>query len=144
MPFEFRRIVRAALLAVTLFSAAFACGSAASPAPNELDRRVDEISQQALTTRPAIALVDSDRQAAARHRAQLTLPGWLLTALFEAAALAYFWSSGAAAGLRDRLRRRFHGETAVRFAFGGALALVARLAALVPAFYLYRVERAMG
>ncbi len=144
MPFEFWRIVRAALLAVTLFSAAFAFGSAASQAPNELDRRVDEISQQALTTQPAIALVDPDRQAAARRRAQLTLPGWLLAALFEAAALAYFWSSGAAAAMRDRLRRRTAGETTVRFVFGAALALIARVAAVVPAFYLYRVERAMG
>jgi STE24 endopeptidase len=144
MPFEFRRIVRTTLFAVTLCSATFAFGSAASQAPNELDRRVDEISQRALTAQPAIALVDPDRQAAAQRRAQMTLPGWLLAALFEAAALAYFWSSGGAAALRDRLRRRVGREATVRFAFGAALALIARVAALVPAFYLYRVERMMG
>ncbi len=64
-------------------------------------------------------------------------------ALFEAVALAYFWSSGAAAALRDRLRRRLHAEWSVRFAFGAALAFIARLAALLPAFYLYRVDRVM-
>lgn len=141
MPFEFRRIVVAALLAASLFSIAFAYASAAS---NELDRRVNELSERALTTQPVIALVDPDRQAAAQRRAQLTLPGWLLGALLEAGALAYFWSTGRAAALRDRLRRRLGREAAVRFSFGAALALIARLAAFVPAFYLYRVERAMG
>lgn len=144
MPFDFRRIVRAALIAGIFVAVAFAVAIAASPRPNQLDRRVDAISQRALLTQPAIALVDPDRQAAAHRRASLTLPGWLLTAAFEAAALAYFWSSGAAAGLRDRLRRRLNHEGTVRFAFGAALALIARLAGLVPSFYLYRVDRVMG
>ncbi|MGA8533536.1 MAG: M48 family metalloprotease [Candidatus Tumulicola sp.] len=143
MALEYRRIVRGALVAVALFVAGFAVASAALQRPNELDRRIDAISDTALLTQPAIALVDAPRQSAAERRAALTLPGWVLTALLEAAALAYFWRSGAAAALRDRLRRQFRLESSVRFAFGAVLALVARLAALLPAFYLYRVERVM-
>ncbi|MBV8116669.1 MAG: hypothetical protein JOZ01_01755, partial [Candidatus Eremiobacteraeota bacterium] len=117
--------------------------SAASERPNQLDRRVDAIPAAALLSQPAIALVDSARQEAARRRVDLMLPGWVLMVVFEAVALAYFWGSGAAARLRDRLRRQLHADWSVRFAFGAALALLARLAALLPAFYLYRVERIM-
>lgn len=144
MPLNIGRTARAALLVLTLFAAAIAAATAASPRPNELDRRVDRISERALMTQSAIALVDPDRQAAARRRAELMLPGWLLGAVLEAAALAYFWVSGGAAALRDRLRRRMAGEAPVRFAFGAVLALIARTAGLLPAFYLYRVERVMG
>ncbi len=131
------------LLAIAMFAGCFAVVTAASERPNQLDRRADALSISDLVSQPAIVLVDSARQAAALRRAELTLPGWLLTAVLEAAALAYFWSSGAAAALRDRLRRRLHSEWSVRFVFGAALALIARLAALIPAFYLYRVERIM-
>lgn len=92
-------------------------------------------------TEPARALVDPDRQAAATRRVHWTLVGWFLTSLFEAMALFYLWSSGNAAALRNALRRRVRAEWGVRFLFGAALALVARLAALLPAFYLYRVDR---
>jgi Zn-dependent protease with chaperone function len=143
MPFEPRRIVCGALVAIVLFAAGFAVATAAAQRPNQLDRRVDAISDGALSARPAVALVDSARQTAAERRSELTLPGWALMAVFEAIALAYFWSSGGAAALRERLRRRFRAEWMVRFAFGAALALIARLAALIPAFYLYRVERVM-
>ncbi len=116
---------------------------AAAGRPNELDRAVDAIPAQALLTQPAIALVDPARQQAAVMLVKLTLPGWVLMALCEFVALAYFWNSGNAALLRDRLRRKLRSETYVRFAFGAALGLIARLAALVPSFYLYRVERVM-
>jgi STE24 endopeptidase len=62
----------------------------------------------------------------------------------QIAILAYFWRSGLAALLRDGLRRTVRLEFFVRFAFGGALALLARTLTLVPEFYLYRVERIMG
>ena len=58
-------------------------------------------------------------------------------------ALFYLWSSGGAARLRDTSRALFRSEWAVRFLFGAALALVARLAAFLPAFYLYRVDRTL-
>lgn len=138
-----RRIFCAAILAITLSAAAPGVASAAFARPNQLDRRVDAISSQSLLSQPALALVDPDRQAAAVRLARLTLPGWVLMALLEAGALAYFWRSGAAAALRDRLRRSVRAEWGVRFAFGAALALIARVAALLPAFYLYRVERVM-
>src|SRR6185503_9886056 len=65
------------------------------------------------------------------------------SALPACAALAYFWRSGGAAAWRDALRRRIRPEFAVRFVFGASLAGIARLAALIPDFYLYRVERVM-
>ncbi len=113
----------------------------AAERPNGLDRRVDALTQTQLMTQPARALVDPDRQAAATRRVHWTLLGWVLTSLFEAVALFYLWSSGRAAALRDALRRRIGSEWGVRFLFGASLALVARVAALLPAFYLYRVDR---
>jgi STE24 endopeptidase len=112
--------------------------------PNSLDRRVDAIPQSTLLTQPATALVDPARQTAAVRRVHWTLPGWILMQLFEAVALFYLWSSGRAAALRDWLTRRIRSEWGLRFAFGAALGLVARLAAFIPAFYLYRVERVWG
>jgi STE24 endopeptidase len=114
---------------------------AAVERPNGLDRRVDALTQTQLMSQPARTLVDPARQAAAARRVHWTLIGWVLTSLFEAAALFYLWSSGKAAALRDALRRRIRSEWGVRFLFGAALALVARAAALLPAFYLYRVDR---
>jgi Zn-dependent protease with chaperone function len=143
MPLDPRRFLCATLVALALFAFGYATAVAASQRPNQLDRRVDAIAQSELLAQPAIALVEPARQAAAQRRADLTLPGWVLMAVFEAAALAYFWRSGGAAALRDRLRRRLRAEWSVRFIFGATLALIARAAALLPAFYLYRVERVM-
>jgi Zn-dependent protease with chaperone function len=117
--------------------------TAASQHPSSLDLRVDSIPRDTLLTEPATALVDPARQAAALRRAHWTVVGSLLIALFEALALFYLWSSGGAAALRDWLRRRIRSEWGVRFLFGAALALVARLAAFVPSFYLYRVDRTL-
>ncbi|HVA34399.1 MAG TPA: M48 family metalloprotease [Candidatus Baltobacteraceae bacterium] len=144
MALGYRRILHATIALVFVLLAGSAVASAATIRPNALDRRVDAIPAYELLTRPAVALVDPDRQAAAIRLVHLTLPGWIAMALFEAAALFYFWSSGSAAALRDRLRRSLRGESAVRFWFGAALALIARAAAVLPAFYLYRVERVMG
>ena len=113
------------------------------PRPDALNLRVDSISSQALVSEPATALVDPARQAAAIRRAHWTVFGWLLIAFFEGIALFYFWNSGRAAALRDALRRRLRRERDVRFLFGAALGLIARVAAFAPAFYLYRVDRAL-
>ena len=117
---------------------------AAIARPNALDRRVDaRFSTSELMTQPATALVDPDRQVAHR-RVHWSLFGWVMIELFEAAALFYLWSSGGAAALRDWLRRRVRSERNVRFLFGAAPpALVARVAALAPAFYMFRVERTL-
>ena len=117
--------------------------ASAAMRPNGLDLRVDALTRSALLSEPATALVDPARQAAAIRRAHWTVFGYVLTQLFEAAALIYLWSSGGAAALRDRLRRRFRSESSVRFLFGAALALVARLAGFIPSFYLYRVGRTL-
>jgi hypothetical protein len=118
-------------------------GAVASAQPSALDQRVDALSRSALLTEPAILLVDPARQAAALRRTHWTVIGFVLTAVFEAAALFYLWNSGDAAAWRDLLRRRLRGEWSVRFLFGGALALVARVAAFLPSFYLYRVDHAL-
>jgi len=132
--------VAALILAVLGFCAvAFAARQ-----PDALDVRVDFLTRRALLTEPATALVDPARQLGAQRRAHWTVVGFVLAQLFEAGALLYLWSSGAAAALRDRLRRRVRGEWIVRFLFGAALALVARVAALLPSFYLYRVDHMLG
>jgi STE24 endopeptidase len=136
------RVLCGLLFAVSLL-ATFSVARAASERPNALDRRVDSISRNALMSEPATALVDPARQAAAVRRAHWTLPGWVLILLCESIALFYLWSSGGAAALRDWLRRRIGSDWILRFAFGAALALVARVASFVPAFYLYRIARAM-
>lgn len=117
--------------------------AAAVERPNSLDLRVDALSTSTLLSEPATRLVDPARQAAAIRRAHWTVTGFMLTQIFEAVALFYLWSSGWAARLRDSLRARCRSEWPVRFLFGAALALVARLAAFLPAFYLYRVDRTL-
>lgn len=143
MALERRRVLCGVIVAAILALVALGIAAAAIERPNALDRRVDALSDRALLTLPASALVDGPRQIAARRRAHWTLPGWMLVQIFEAVALFYLWSSGGAAALRDRLRRGVRSEWGVRFLFGAALALLARSAALLPSFYLYRVERTM-
>jgi hypothetical protein len=136
--------MRYGIALAALVLAVLAGGVAAAARPNALDLRVDALTTRALLSEPAARLVDADRQAAAIRRAHWTVFGFVLTQLFEAAALFYLWSSGGAASLRDRLRRRLGNEWQVRFLFGAALALVARIAALAPVFYLYRVDHILG
>ncbi len=112
--------------------------------PNGIDHRVDALSDAMLLARPAAALVDAARQAAAVRLEHWLLPGLLVSILAQVAGLAYFWRSGAAARVRDRLRRIVRAEFAVRLLFGAALGLVARISGLIPEFYLYRIERLWG
>ncbi|MDQ2992338.1 MAG: M48 family metalloprotease [Candidatus Eremiobacteraeota bacterium] len=132
-----------------VFVAMLLCASA-SPAhaalqrPNATDQRVSAIPQSTLLDRPAKALVDPDRQAAAARLIRWKAPGWLLMVLAQILALAYFWRSGGAAAWRDRLRQSIRSEFFVRVLFGASLAAIARFAALLPDFYLYRVEWVMG
>jgi len=132
------------MLAAVLLFLGLTLAAMAAHLPSSLDLRVDALSTQALLTQPASKLLDPERQAAAVRRAHWTLIGFVLIQLFEAGALLYLWSSGGAARLRDWLRRRAESEWNLRFAFGAMLALVARLAALIPSFYLYRVDHALG
>lgn len=138
------KVLAAAALAFVLGAAASPIIASAVERPSALDLRVDSLSTRAVLNEPGALLVDPARQAAAIRRAHWTVFGFVLTQVVEAVALFYLWSSGGAASLRDRLRRRFASEWSVRFLFGAALALVARLAAFFPAFYLYRVDHTLG
>lgn len=113
-------------------------------AVDALNRHVDALAPSALLSQPLSALVDADRQAAGARLISLELPGWFAALFAQAIVLFYFWRSGGAARWRDALRKRLRSETTVRFAFGATLALIARAAAIVPAFYLWRVDRIMG
>lgn len=113
-------------------------------AADALNRHVDALASAQLLTHPISALVDAQRQAAGARLISLELPGWFVAILAQAVVLLYFWRSGGAARWRDALRARFGSESAVRFAFGATLALLARAAALIPSFYLWRIERVMG
>lgn len=137
------RILCGLFVAVAFLGTFSAARAAATDRPNALDRRVNALSRSALLSEPATLLVDPARQAAALRRAHWTLPGWIAILLCESAALFYLWSSGGAAGLRNWLRRRFRSEWTLRFTFGAALALIARVASFLPSFYLYRVARTM-
>jgi Zn-dependent protease with chaperone function len=112
--------------------------------PNAIDHRVDALSTHTLLTHSAAQLVDPERQLAALRLVHWFLPGWFLAVALPVLALAYYWRSGRAAAVRDLLRRRFHDENIVRFGFGASIGLIVRVAALLPNFYLYRVERAMS
>jgi STE24 endopeptidase len=129
---------RALLAALSVFLLAV------SPRPNALDQAVNALSDATLLSHPASALIDSARAAAADRLLHLMVPGWLVTFALQILVLAYFWQSGLAARLRDRLRRRFENEFVVRFFFGAALGLVGRLAGLIPDLYIYRVQRSMS
>lgn len=111
--------------------------------PNALDREVSAISAHALLTQSPYALVDPARAAAAQHLQQFTLPVWLVTIVLQIAVLAWFWSSGRSARLRDRLRATIRSEFWVRFWFGALVALLDRAAALIPQFFQYRITRIM-
>lgn len=116
---------------------------AALARPNATDKHVSAIPQATLLAEPARLLADPQRQAAAARLVRWKAPGWIVMVLAQILALAYFWRSGGAAAWRDRLRRGIRSEFVVRFLFGASLAGMARLAALVPDFYLYRVDRVM-
>lgn len=139
----FRRVLGISLLVCIAFALCRGAGAAAER-PNALDLSVDAISTAALMHSPATRLTDAPRQAAADRLVDYQVPGWILSALFEALALAYFWLSGGAAAWRDRLRRSLRSVGALRFWFGATLGLIARAAAFPTSFYLYRVEHVMG
>jgi STE24 endopeptidase len=112
--------------------------------PNALDRAVDAISAHALLTQSPLSLIDPARAAAAQHLEQFTIPVWIVTVVVQIAVLAWFWSSGRSARLRDRLRMAIRSEFWVRFWFGALLALIDRIAAFIPLFLQYRMAWSMG
>ncbi len=112
--------------------------------PNALDHVVNAIPAHALLTQSPFFLVDPARAAAAQHFEQFTIPVWFVTIAVQIAVLAWFWSSGRSARLRDRLRARIGSEFWVRFWFGALLAMIDRAAAFIPMFFQYRMSWIMG
>jgi STE24 endopeptidase len=131
-------------LAAIFFLCAPEIALATSPRPNELDQAVNALSDPTLLSHPASALIDSERATAAHRLERLMLPGWFIEFALQIIVLAYFWQSGLAARLRERLRRRFGNGFTMHFAFGAALGLIGRLAGLLPELYIYRVFRSMS
>jgi Zn-dependent protease with chaperone function len=111
--------------------------------PNALDREVTALGNKTLLTQPPAALIDPARAAAATRLEQFQIPLWFVMIALQIAALLWFWSSGNSARLRDYLRSRVGNEFVVRFCYGAILALVGRLAAIVPQALQYRFERLM-
>jgi Zn-dependent protease with chaperone function len=111
--------------------------------PNALDREVTALSDRALLTQPAPSLLDPARAAAAAHLEQFHIPVWTVMIVLQIAVLLWFWTSGRSARLRDYLRSTLRSEFLVRFCYGAALALLGKLAALIPQALSYRFERLM-
>ena len=112
--------------------------------PDSLDRQIDAIPAARLLALPIAQLLDPARTAAAHHLLWVRPYAWLAMVLFEFAAMLYLWSSGAAAHWRDALRRRIADERLVRMIFGALLGLCVRVAALIPTYAQYRVDRSLG
>lgn len=121
-----------------------ASASAASNRPNGLDRHVSSLTNLQLLTQPATQLVDQTRQLAAERLVRFAEPVWFFLILCVILALGYFWRSGHAAALRDRLRRAIGNEFLVRFYFGAIIGLVGDLASLPGQFVQYRLLRVEG
>ncbi len=136
-------VARIVCIAIALCAVA-APAFASLQRPNATDKRVTALPAKTLLALPARALVDPDRQTAASRLVRWKTPGWIVMILAQIFALAYFWRSGGAALWRDRLRRAIGSEPVTRFVFGASLAGIARIAAFIPDFYLYRVDRGMG
>lgn len=111
--------------------------------PNALDREVNAIPAHELLTGSPLSLIDPARAAAAAHLEQIRIPVWIVMVALQIAILAWFWSAGYSARLRDALRGTIRPEFAVRFCFGALLALFDKLVAFVPQLVQYRVGRLM-
>jgi Zn-dependent protease with chaperone function len=104
-----------------------------------LGLRVDALSAQQLLSRSPAGLVNAGRQTRARKIADLrhaTSTGWGIAQIL---AFWWLWRSGAAARLRDMMRRRTRNRTAQRAVFGAVLGALAPIAALPFALVSYRV-----
>ncbi|HZO93564.1 MAG TPA: M48 family metalloprotease [Candidatus Baltobacteraceae bacterium] len=131
-----RRLLVALLLGLALLGASRAPALAAR---TRLDARIDALTPRELLTRNAAVLVDPGRQRRARAIADLThgaSAGW---ALAQILGFWWLWRSGAAARLRDAMRRRTRSRLAQRAVFGAAIGVLAPLVSLPFAFLSYRV-----
>jgi Zn-dependent protease with chaperone function len=112
--------------------------------PNALDHEVTGLSVSALLHSSPAALVDPARAVAALHLEQFRTSLWIVMIALQIGVLAWFWSAGYSARLRDRVRSILRAEFAARFCFGALLAGIDRLAALVPQVLEYRYMRILN
>lgn len=109
--------------------------------PNALDREVTGLPVASLLHSSPADLIDPARAAAALHLQQFSAPMWVVMIALQITALAWFWSSGHSARLRDRLRTMAPSEFVARFFFGALLAGIDKLAAFIPQALQYRYMR---
>jgi Zn-dependent protease with chaperone function len=130
-----RRLIVAALAALALFFVL----PAGADARTRLDAQVDAFSANQLLTRNPASLVDAGRQRRARNIADIhhaASAGW---GLVQILAFWWLWRSGAAAGIRDAMRRRTRNRTAQRAVFGAALGALGPIVSLPFGLISYRV-----
>lgn len=111
--------------------------------PNALDREVNAIPVHDLLTNSPLSLIDPARAAAAAHLEQIRIPVWTVMIAVQIAVLAWFWSAGHSARLRDALRSAIGSEFLVRFCFGALVALLDKAVAFIPELVQYRFARIM-
>lgn len=111
--------------------------------PNALDREVSALANHVLLSHAPASLVDPARAVAAAHLEQFHVLMWSVAIALQIGILAWFWSSGRSAGLRDYFRSMTRSEFFVRFGYGATLALIGKLAAFIPQGLQYRYDRLM-
>jgi Zn-dependent protease with chaperone function len=111
--------------------------------PNALDREVNAIPVHDLLTNSPLSLIDPARATAAAHLEQIRIPVWTVMIAVQIGVLAWFWSAGYSARLRDALRSFIGSEFVVRFCFGALVALLDKAVAFIPELVQYRFSRIM-
>jgi Zn-dependent protease with chaperone function len=112
---------------------------AGSDARTRLDARVDMLTAHQLLAQNPATLVDAGRQRRARNIADIhhaASAGW---GLVQILAFWWLWRSGAAARIRDMMRRRTRSRTAQRAVFGAVLGALGPIVSLPFGLISYRV-----
>jgi Zn-dependent protease with chaperone function len=111
----------------------------AAPAQSYVDRRITALPSRDLDSLPASALVDPRREEIARSYLRYHRPLFFVWAFSQVLALFVLWRTGAAARLRDSLKRRIRTTALVRFIFGTELGIVAGLGVIPASLVEYKV-----
>jgi len=128
------------LLAFVALAGARAPAATPIAAAPYVDRRVTALPAAVLLSSDPATYIDQRRQEIATTLAWYRRALFFFLAFSQIGAFLYLWRSGSAARLRDALKRRIRSPFWLRFAYGGALAVVAGLAALPASLAQYRVS----
>lgn len=134
-----RRFILAALVALMLLLPA-----QPASARTRLDARIDTLTTTTLLTHDASSLVDPARQRRARAIADyrhLASAGWGISQIL---AFWWLWRSGAAAQIRDAMRRRTRRKVLHKLVFGAVVGALAPLVSLPFALASYRIAFSAG